>query len=286
MLKEMRPWPLFGLLLAACAGTALSGPTDGPIDGPIPDRGLLEDDLAPVDGATDFSSVSGDLAGDMAALPVPKTFGSSGIAPVFWTNNYARPFKLTLASDLPGARIYYTTDGSAPTTSSANGLTPVTGIQILQSSTVRYFATLGPAVEVEHSDAYGVSTALQTSAGYTNEDTSLDGVTPTLITTPGTVLSGARTTYTVWVQQSCPLCAVQLVYGVDAAEQGCLYDNSPGVYPGATGMVTFTVTAPTTPGYHEVRVAHIEQTNCTAAIAAKALTTRPTIARIAVLYVK
>jgi hypothetical protein len=274
----VRPWLTIAALLAGCAGTAIPGP-------PNPDRGLFDEDLSSSDGPGDLAASNDLPAGDLAPAQVPKTFGSSGIAPVFWNNNYARAFRLTLASDLSGSRIYYTTDGSAPTLSSPNGLTPVTGIQILQSTTVRYFTTLGQALEAEHSDAYGISTALQTSAGYTNEDTTLDGTTPTLITTPGQVLSGARTTFNVWVQASCPLCAVQLVYGVDATEQGCLYDNSPGIYPGVTGTVTFTVTAPTTPGYHEVRVAHIEQTTCAAAIAAKALTTRPTIARIAVLYV-
>jgi hypothetical protein len=40
------------------------------------------------------------------------------------------------------------------------------------------------------------------------------------------------------------------------------------------------------PGVHEVRLAHIEQTSCAAAMATKALQTRPTLARIGVIVVR
>jgi hypothetical protein len=48
----------------------------------------------------------------------------------------------------------------------------------------------------------------------------------------------------------------------------------------------FNVRAPMAPGVHEVRIAHIEQTSCAAAMATNALQTRPTLARIGIIVVR
>ena len=48
----------------------------------------------------------------------------------------------------------------------------------------------------------------------------------------------------------------------------------------------FMVKAPMAPGIHEVKLAHIEQTSCAAAMATRALATRPTVARIGVIIVR
>jgi hypothetical protein len=266
-------------VLGACAAPGGGDDRDLAIDPP---------DLS---GDRDLSAPP-DLARDLAAPPdlMPPalfSFGSPGVAPVFWMGNLARPHKVTLAADDPAARIYYTTDGTPATTSSQNALTPITGIMIAQTTTLRWFATSAAGMEPAHMEVYGMSTALQASAGYVVEDVALDGTSPTITATAGQVLAAARATWQIWVQTACPGCRAQLVYGVDGEDQGCLYDQAPGLYPGVSGTAaTFTVTAPMTAGYHEVRVAHIEQTSCAAALAAKALTTRPTVERIAVIYVK
>jgi hypothetical protein len=94
----------------------------------------------------------------------------------------------------------------------------------------------------------------------------------------------------------CQSCAIQIVYGVDSTDQGCLFDsarddtsgamNFPDVYPGAEHDATFTLTAPTTLGVHEVRVSQNEQFTCTDATNLNTLVSRPDITRIGVLIVQ
>jgi hypothetical protein len=92
------------------------------------------------------------------------------------------------------------------------------------------------------------------------------------------------------------MCAAQIVYGVDDQDQGCLFDSirddstGPGIYPGfpstGTHTSTFRVTAPMTPGVHEVRITHAEHTSCAMAMSMHSLQTRPDISRIGVLIVQ
>ena len=136
------------------------------------------------------------------------------------------------------------------------------------------------------SAAYASTATPQTNAGYLVTSVTLDGTSPTVIAAKGATLA-ARANVQVWVQSDCPACAAQVVYGVDDQDQGCLYDGGPGVYPGVTTAgKMFNVRVPMTPGVHEVRLAHIEQTSCAAAMATKALQTRPTLARIGVIVVR
>src|SRR5207249_8032510 len=63
---------------------------------------------------------------------------------------YTSAKSVTLAASEP-ATIYYTKDGTTPTTSSTNGPSPVTGIIINNNSTLKFFAkddsgNIGPAV--------------------------------------------------------------------------------------------------------------------------------------------
>ena len=87
------------------------------------------------------------------------------------------------------------------------------------------------------------------------------------------------------MQSDCAACKAQVVYGVDLQDQACLYDGNPNVYPGVTMTKTFNVTVPATPGLHEVRISHIEETDCNAAKAAMTLKNRPTDSRIGVIVV-
>jgi len=199
-----------------------------------------------------------DAGGDGGTGTPPKVFSSPGPAAALY-GGYPKSFTITLAADQPGTMIYYTLDGSTPDTSSSSSTTPVKGITISATST--------------------------SNAGYLITSVTLDGTSPVVIASAGSTLS-AKANVQSWVQTSCSACAGQVVFGVDTTDQGCLSDGGLGVYPGTTvNGKAFTVKVPNTPGVHEVRVAHIEQTSCAAAMADMALANRPTRARIGVIIV-
>ncbi len=219
----------------------------------------------------------------------PRVFSSPGPAAMLY-GGYPKSFSITLAADEPGTTIYYTTDGSMPdetSTATSSSTTPIRGITISSTATVRYFGVSSGGKSGVTSEDFAISaTTPQTNAGYLVTGMTLDGSSPVVIASKGATLA-ARANVQAWVQSDCPACAAQVVFGVDDQDQGCLFDGGPGVYPGvtATGKM-FNVRVPMTAGVHEVRIAHIEQTSCAAAMATKALQTRPTVARIGVIVVR
>lgn len=218
----------------------------------------------------------------------PRVYSSPGPAAMLY-GGYPKSFSITLAADEPGTTIYYTTDGTTPEESSATtmrAITPIRGITISATTTVQYFGIGAGGRGTTTSETFTISsTTPQTNAGYLVTNTTLDGTSPTVIATKGAVLA-ARANVQAWVQSDCPACAAQVVYGVGDQDQGCIYEGGPGVYPGVTTTgKMFNVRVPMTSGVHEVRIVHIEQTSCAAAMATKALQTRPTLARIGVIVV-
>ena len=226
---------------------------------------------------------------DGGAGTPPRVYSSPGPAAMIY-GGYPKSFAITLAADEPGTTIYYTTDGSMPdeaSTTTSSAATPISGITISASTTVRYFGVSSGGEGELTSESFAISaTTPQMNAGYLVTNVTLDGTSPTVVAAKGATLA-ARANVQAWVQFDCPSCRAQVVYGVDNMDQGCLYDEGPGVYPGVTvtGKM-FNVRVPMTAGVHEVRLAHIEQTSCAAAMAAKALQTRPTVARIGVIVVR
>ncbi|HEX4450280.1 MAG TPA: chitobiase/beta-hexosaminidase C-terminal domain-containing protein [Kofleriaceae bacterium] len=227
-----------------------------------------------------------------ASVPPPTVFSSPGPRLHAMGYDFAEAVAVTLAADDPAAVIYYTTDGTTPSQSSKHGTTPVTGIAMSSTATLTYFGSATGGESATGSDTYDVTSAAQSVAGYYVTSVLLDGTSPVVVVSPGQVLSGATAKVQAWVQTSCPACAAQIVYGVDTTDQGCLFDSvrdaptGPGGYPGFTHAETFKVTAPMTPGVHEVRITHSEQTTCAAAMAMHALVTRPDQSRIGVLIVE
>ena len=217
---------------------------------------------------------------------LPAVFSSPGPAPAIY-GGYPKAFSITLAADKPGTTIYYTTDGSLPDMSSQSGVTPVAGITISASSMVRYFGIHDGEQNAVATEMFAIdASSAQSNAGYLVTNVTLDGTSPVVVVDPGATLT-ARASVQTWVQTSCPACAAQVVFGVDEPDQGGVFDGGSGVYPGVTMTgKTFSVKAPMTPGVHEVRLAHIEQTSCAAAMATRALATRPTRARIGVIIVR
>jgi Chitobiase/beta-hexosaminidase C-terminal domain len=240
------------------------------------------DDIQPTSDAT-----SADGNGQ-----APSVFSSPGPRRHSMGYDFASAVTVTLAADDPSTVIYFTTDGTAPTHSSSHAGTPVTSIAIAATSTLDYFGETSGGDSAQVSDAYDVSAAAQSVAGYEVTDILLDGTSPVVVVSPGQVLSAATARVQVWVQGVCAACGAQIIYGVDTTDQGCLFDSvrddnsGPGVYPGFTRSATFTVTAPMTPGVHEVRITHSEQTNCASAMSMDSLVTRPDQSRIGVLIVR
>lgn len=226
-----------------------------------------------------------DAGGDGGTGTPPKVFSSPGPAAALY-GGYPKAFAITLAADQPGTMIYYTLDGSMPDTSSSSSTTPVKGITISATSTVKYFGVHNGATSDVVTETFSIDAATaQSNAGYLITSVTLDGTSPVVIASAGSTLS-AKANVQSWVQTSCSACAGQVVFGVDTTDQGCLSDGGLGVYPGTTvNGKAFTVKVPNTKGVHEVRVAHIEQTSCAAAMADMALANRPTRARIGVIIV-
>ena len=227
-----------------------------------------------------------------ASVPLPEVFSSPGPRLHAMGYDFGEAVTVTLAADDPATVIYYTTDGTPPSASSKHGTTPVTGIAMASTTTLTYFGSNAGGDSALGSDAYDITTAAQSVAGYYVTSVLLDGKSPVVVVSPGQVLAVATAKVQAWVQDSCPACAAQIVYGVDTTDQGCLFDSvrddssGPGVYPGFTRNATFKVTAPTTPGVHQVRITHSEQTTCADAMAMDSLVTRPDQSRIGVLIVQ
>jgi hypothetical protein len=215
----------------------------------------------------------------------PRVYASPGAAPMIW-GGFPHSFSITLAADLPGTNIYYTLDGTTPDTSSTSSVTPIKGITISATTTVKYFGVHGTGTSAVASDTLTFDTASSMSnAGFLVTGLTLDGNSPVVIATAGSSLT-AKANVQTWVQAGCSACAAQVVYGVDTDDQGCLFDGGPGLYPGTTtNGKSFTIKVPSTSGVHEVKLAHIEQTSCAAAMNANSLATRPTVSRIGVIIV-
>ncbi len=227
-----------------------------------------------------------------ASVPPPNVFSSPGPRDHAMGYDFPEAVTVTLAADDPATTIYYTTDGSPPSHDSKHGMTPVTGIAMSSTATLTYFGSAVGGDSAPVSETYDVITAAQSVAGYYVTSVLLDGTSPVVVVNAGQVLSGATARVKAWVQTDCPACAAQVVYGVDTTDQGCLFDTSrdaptgPGVYPGFTRTATFKVTAPMTPGVHQVRISYSEQTDCADAMAMNALVNRPDQSRIGALIVQ
>jgi hypothetical protein len=276
----------WAILLSGCAVTTRSNDID------LSHPALVED-LATTAGAAELLALDlsrlPDLAGiDLGALP--QSWASPSTAPtdasLGWNGNYATNYRVTLAADDPGAEIYYTSDGSAPSRASLHAAAPA--LDIAATTRLRWFAANLAGTEAPHDDQYGVDAANQSKAGFVLHDVSLDGQGPVATVSGGTTIT-ATATFRFWYQSAgCSggtfPCAAQLVYGVDKSDQGCLFDGGTNNFAGsATQTKSFTVNVPSASGIHDVQVAQIEDLTCSQVV--NALSTRPNLVRIGVLIV-
>jgi hypothetical protein len=214
-----------------------------------------------------------------------RSYPSPGPAPRAWGDRFPAPFSVTLASDDYAAVIYYTTDGATPTTSSPHGPSPLTGINITNATTLKFFAVNSVGAEPVETVSYGgIDPGLQQGAAYIVFDSTFSGKGTTVVVPAGKTIS-AQTHYQFWVQQAFSFYRAQLVYGVDQQDQGCLEDEGPGAFPGVTRTINYSLTAPSTPGVYDIKVAHTEQSSCSQAMSQNSIATRPTATKIGTLIV-
>jgi len=86
------------------------------------------------DAAADFATGTGSLS---ISAPADSTAPTTTASPT--GGSYNSDQSVTLTANEP-ATIYYTTDGSTPTTSSTSGSSPVSGISITTTTTLKFFA--------------------------------------------------------------------------------------------------------------------------------------------------
>jgi hypothetical protein len=191
-----------------------------------------------------------------------KSFVSPMSYPSAW-GAFARGIDWTIASEDPST-IHYTTDGSAPTSTSAGGASPVT-LSVSTSGTDLNWISDDGATEPMQTFHLVIDSTLQSKYGYVVDDLTLDGTSPVVVVSPGASLAGGAK-YQAWVSTGCPLCRQQIVYGIESTPAGCLYDYSPSTWPGVSGTGSIALTAPSTPGTYKVRVAFALQLSCTDAL--------------------
>lgn len=172
---------------------------------------------------------------------------------------FARGISWTIASESPST-IHLTTDGSAPSAGSGGGASPHSFAIGTSGTTVKWFADDG-APEATHAFVVKIDATLQNGYGYVVEDVKFDGKSPVVVAAAGATLDGSAK-YQAWVGTGCPLCRQQLVYGFGTTPSGCLYDWSPGTFPGASGTAATHLVAPSAAGVYRLRVAWALENSC------------------------
>jgi hypothetical protein len=220
------------------------------------------------------SCATGTCVAGKCETPVTPT--KSYIAPgdyAFGTA-WARGITWTIGSEGPST-IRYTTDGSTPTAASAGKTAPAELFVSSSGTVIKWYADNGAKEATIHSITASILTSGQTAYGYIVEKTNLGGKGPVIVASPGATISGTAA-YQAWNNSGCPMCRYQLIYGVGTAAAGCMYDWSPGVWPGASGSGTISVKAPSTPGVYDLNVSYTLQVSCADGIATAPIGVRPT----------
>jgi hypothetical protein len=195
---------------------------------------------------------------------------------------WARGITWTIGSET-ASTIRYTLDGTTPGPTSASKPSPADLFIATSGTVIKWYSDNG-AKEGVQSFTANIDTAGRTLYGFIVEKTNLGGKGPTIVVSPGATVTGT-TTYAAWNSSGCPMCRYQLVYGIESTSAGCLYDYSPGAYPGATGSASISVKAPTVAGIYPLNVSYTLQTSCANGMATNPLGVRPT-ARIGTIVVR
>jgi hypothetical protein len=187
---------------------------------------------------------------------------------------WAKGITWTIGAEEP-ATIRYTLDGTAPGPTSPSKAAPAELFISTSGTVIKWYADNGAKEATTHSFTANILTSGQTAYGYIVEKTNLGGKGPVIVATPGATITGSAT-YTAWSSSGCPMCRMQIVYGVGTTSAGCLYDWSPGVWSGATGSGAISVKAPSTAGVYDLNVSYTLELSCANGMAANPIGVRPT----------
>lgn len=220
------------------------------------------------------SCASGTCVAGKCVTPVTPT--RSYIAPgdYAFSTGWARGITWTIGAEEP-ATIRYTLDGSTPTATSASKASPAELFVSSSGTVIKWYADNGAKEATVHSMTANILTSGQSSYGYIVEKTNLGGKGPVIVAAPGATISGSAA-YQAWNSSGCPMCRFQLVYGVGNNAVGCLYDWSPGAWPGASGSGAISVKAPSAAGVYDLNVSYTLQVGCAEGIATAPINVRPT----------
>lgn len=203
----------------------------------------------------------------------PQTCGGGGITGICgpdrsWaipdTGSYAESFTPEIVSDNAAATIFYTNDGTTPTTSSPSSTGLVPSVTFTSGTPVQFFAKSSAGTQSVQSQTYTIDASLQVNRGFVPTQSDLGSGSPLAIVAPGAPISG-----TIHLHEwgDCPQCIVQVVSAIEGTAVACLTNHISGVYPGMTETATLSLTAPTTPGTYFVYASVFEQLNCASALA-------------------
>lgn len=196
---------------------------------------------------------------------------------------WARGITWTIGSEEP-ATIRYTLDGSAPGPSSPSKPSPADLFVATSGTTIKWYADNGAKEPTTHSFVANILASGQTSYGFIVEKVNLSGKGPVVVASPGATITG-NASYAAWTSTGCPGCRMQLVYGVGSTSAGCLYDWSPGNWPGAAASGSISVKAPGTPGTYTLNVSYTLEYSCAGGMATNPLNVRAT-AGVATIVVR
>lgn len=196
---------------------------------------------------------------------------------------WARGITWTIGSE-SASTIRYTLDGSTPGPTSPSKASPADLFISTSGTTLKWYADNGAKEPTVHSFTANILTSGQTSYGFIVEKANLGGKGPVIVVSPGATVTGSAS-YAAWNSSGCPACRMQLVYGIGTTSAGCLYDWSPGAWPGATASASISVKAPSTPGTYSLDVTYTLQVSCADGMASNPLGVRPT-AGVATIVVR
>lgn len=234
------------------SGEDVAAPSDAEADAAPPD-----------DAASDVVAAdSGDADCDATASCAPDS--PSILSPWSSTGSLAfqRKVDWTIGALDPAAVIRYTTDGTTPGPTSPSAPGVVTLPALADKTTIKW--TSGPTQPVQ-TFAVNVQATLQGSAHVILERATIDPTTTPYATVAANKSITVHVAYQLWSQSSCPGCVDQITFGFTTAA-GCLYDDLPGVYPGASGTTTFTIKSPTASGTYPIKTGFTEQLKCSDAL--------------------
>ncbi|MBL8721020.1 MAG: hypothetical protein JNL79_33860 [Myxococcales bacterium] len=176
---------------------------------------------------------------------------------------FARSITFTVDSEAT-AKIFFTTDGSAPSGTSSSKSNPA-DIFLPGTGSLRWFADTG-AKEATHTQGVTVDAGEQSRYAFIVEKVSLNSAGPVVVVSPGATVSGTANVQ-AWNNPGCPSCRMQVLVGV-GSPTACAYDWSPGAWPGATTTgATFSVKAPSSAGVHRITASFQLETGCANGIA-------------------